>query len=83
VATGLAAWILEKWRAWADSAVNLDRPFITVGFTTRGMMTPLAVTSTAGMIRRLGGRRWNRLHTVVYATAVLGVVPYWWLVKGR
>lgn len=41
----------------------------------------LAVTSTAGMIRRLGGKRWNRLHTVVYGTAVLGVVHYWWLVK--
>jgi len=39
------------------------------------------VTSTAGWIRRLGGRRWNRLHRLVYATGVLGVLHYWWLVK--
>lgn len=63
---------------WDDIS---KRPFITVGFTAWGTMTPLAVTSTAAMIRRLGGRRWNRLHTAVYATAVLGIVHYWWLVR--
>ena len=57
------------------------RPFITVGFTALMTLVPLALTSTAGMIRRLGGRRWNRLHKLVYATGVLGVVHYWWLVK--
>jgi sulfoxide reductase heme-binding subunit YedZ len=57
------------------------RPFITVGFTAWSTMVPLALTSTAGMIRRLGGRRWNLLHRLVYATAMLGVVHYWWLVK--
>jgi sulfoxide reductase heme-binding subunit YedZ len=57
------------------------RPFITVGFTAWLTMVPLAVTSTAGMIRRLGGRRWNLLHRLVYATAIAGVVHYWWLVK--
>jgi methionine sulfoxide reductase heme-binding subunit len=57
------------------------RPFITVGFTALMTMVPLAATSTAGMIRRLGGRRWNRLHRLVYATGVLAVVHYWWLVK--
>jgi sulfoxide reductase heme-binding subunit YedZ len=57
------------------------RPFITVGFTTWLTMVPLAATSTAGMIRRLGGRRWNLLHRLVYATGVAGVVHYWWLVK--
>ena len=57
------------------------RPFITVGFTAWSLMVPLAATSTAGMIRRLGGRRWNRLHRLVYATAMLGVLHYWWLVK--
>ena len=57
------------------------RPFITVGFTTWMTMVPLAITSTAGMIRRLGGRRWNLLHRLVYLTAMLGVVHYWWLVK--
>ena len=44
-------------------------------------MTPLAITSTKGWIRRLGGERWNRLHKAIYAVAILGVVHYWWLVK--
>jgi methionine sulfoxide reductase heme-binding subunit len=57
------------------------RPFITVGFTALMTMLPLAVTSTAGMIRRLGGRRWNQLHRLVYASATAGVIHYWWLVK--
>ena len=57
------------------------RPFITVGFTTWMTMLPLAITSTAGMIRRLGGRRWNRLHRLVYLAGILGVLHYWWLVK--
>lgn len=57
------------------------RPFITVGFTAWMTLVPLAITSTAGMIRRLGGRRWNLLHRLVYLTAVLGVVHYYWLVK--
>ena len=57
------------------------RPFITVGFTAWLLMAPLALTSTAGMIRRLGGRRWNLLHRLIYGTAMLGVLHYWWLVK--
>src|SRR6059058_3141471 len=57
------------------------RPFITIGFTGWLLMVPLALTSTAGMIRRLGGRRWNLLHRLVYVSAVAGVVHYWWLVK--
>jgi len=44
-------------------------------------MLPLAVTSTAGWIRRLGGKRWQALHRLVYLTAVCGVVHYYWLVK--
>jgi sulfoxide reductase heme-binding subunit YedZ len=57
------------------------RPFITVGFTAWTTLVPLAITSTTGWIRRLGGRRWNRLHRLVYVTATLGVIHYWWLVK--
>lgn len=57
------------------------RPFITVGFSAWLTMVPLALTSTAGSIRRLGGRAWNRLHRIVYVTASLGVLHYWWLVK--
>jgi sulfoxide reductase heme-binding subunit YedZ len=58
-----------------------DRPFVTVGFTGFVLLIPLAITSTAGMIRRLGGRRWNLLHRLVYVTAVCGVIHYYWLVK--
>jgi len=56
------------------------RKFITVGFTAFVLMIPLAVTSTQGMIRRLG-RRWGQLHRLIYISAIAGVVHYWWLVK--
>ena len=57
------------------------RPFITAGFTALLLMVPLAFTSTAGWIRRLGGKRWQRLHRLIYASAIAGVVHYWWQVK--
>ncbi|MEK6629456.1 MAG: protein-methionine-sulfoxide reductase heme-binding subunit MsrQ [Acidobacteriota bacterium] len=57
------------------------RPFITAGFSAFVLMLPLAVTSTAGMIRRVGGRAWRRLHRLIYVSAIIGVVHYWWLVK--
>jgi len=63
---------------WKDIA---KRPFITVGFSAFVLMIPLALTSTAGSIRRLGGRNWQRLHRLIYATAILGVIHYLWLVK--
>jgi sulfoxide reductase heme-binding subunit YedZ len=57
------------------------RPFITIGFLTWLLMAPLALTSTAGMIRRLGGKRWQALHRVIYVVAITAVIHYWWLVK--
>ena len=57
------------------------RPFITAGFTAFVLMIPLALTSTTGWIRRLGGKRWQRLHRLIYISAVAGVVHYYWLVK--
>jgi sulfoxide reductase heme-binding subunit YedZ len=57
------------------------RPFIMLGFAAWLTMLPLAITSTAGWIRRLGGKRWNRLHRLVYLTGILGPLHYWWLVK--
>ena len=57
------------------------RPFITAGFTAFVLMLPLAATSTAGMIRRLGGRRWRMLHRLIYVSACAGVIHYYWLVK--
>ena len=57
------------------------RPFITVGFSAFVLLIPLALTSTAGSIRRLGGKNWQRLHRLIYLTGILGVVHYYWLVK--
>ncbi|MGA3089481.1 MAG: protein-methionine-sulfoxide reductase heme-binding subunit MsrQ [Terriglobales bacterium] len=74
---------------WLDKFFDLHemfhdiakRPFITVGFSAFLLLIPLALTSTAGSIRRLGGRRWQRLHRLIYLTGILGVVHYLWLVK--
>jgi len=52
-----------------------------MGFSAFVLMIPLALTSTRGWIRRLGGRRWNLLHKLVYISATLGVIHYWWKVK--
>ena len=57
------------------------RPFVTAGFTALLLMVPLAITSTAGWIRRLGGARWRKLHRLVYVSAAVGVIHYYWLVK--
>jgi len=57
------------------------RPFITIGFSAFVLMIPLAATSTTWSIRRLGGKNWQRLHRLVYLTAILGVIHYIWLVK--
>ncbi len=60
---------------------TLKRRFIFFGMFAFLMMIPLAVTSTNKMIKRLGGRRWNRLHKLVFAAAILGVLHYYLLVK--
>ncbi len=59
----------------------VKRPYITAGFTAFVLLIPLAITSTQGWIRRLGGRRWNLLHRLIYVTALLAVLHYWWKVK--
>jgi sulfoxide reductase heme-binding subunit YedZ len=59
----------------------VKRPFITVGFAAFVLLIPMAMTSTAGWIRRLGGKRWQALHRSIYVCAVLGVIHYYWLVK--
>lgn len=63
---------------WKDVA---KRPFITVGFLGFVLLIPLALTSTKGWIRRLGGKRWQALHRLIYISALCGVVHYYWLVK--
>jgi sulfoxide reductase heme-binding subunit YedZ len=57
------------------------RPYITVGFTSLVLLTPLAVTSTKGWVKRLGGKRWTKLHRLIYVAAAGGVLHFLWLVK--
>lgn len=74
---------------WLDKFFNVHemikdvakRPFITAGFTAFVLLIPLALTSTKGWIRRLGGKNWQRLHRLIYITGIAGVVHYIWLVK--
>jgi len=73
---------LDKFFDWHEMVKDIaKRPFITVGFSAFVLLIPLALTSTTGWIRRLGGKNWQRLHRLIYATAILGVIHYWWLVK--
>jgi sulfoxide reductase heme-binding subunit YedZ len=78
-----ATWIgLDKFFDWPEMWKDVQkRRFITVGFAGFLLLIPLAITSTAGWIRRLGGKRWQLLHRAVYLTAILGVIHYYWLVK--
>lgn len=58
-----------------------SRPFIAVGMLAFFLMVPLAITSTNKMVKRVGGKRWRRLHRLVYVAAVTGVLHFWLLVK--
>lgn len=75
---------LDQWfdlaAVWKDV---LKRPFITVGFTAFLLLWPLALTSTNAMVKRLGGKRWQALHRLIYGVAVLGVTHYWWHKAGK
>ena len=71
-------WFFD-WRAMAGEIVK--HKYILVGMATFLMLLPLAVTSTKGWVRRLGGRRWARLHRIVYVAAIGGTVHYLWAVK--
>ena len=59
----------------------VKHPWVLVGFTAFLCLVPLAITSTKGWVRRLGGKRWQRLHRLVYVAATAGVLHYFWLVK--
>jgi sulfoxide reductase heme-binding subunit YedZ len=79
----LMTWLwLDKFfdpaEMWADI---VKRRFITAGLTGFLLMLPLAITSTAGWIRRMGGKNWSRLHRLIYLSAIAGVIHYYWLVK--
>lgn len=78
------AWYLglDKFFDFREIAGDLaKRKFITVGFSSLVLLVPLAVTSTAGWVRRLGYRRWKGLHRLVYLAALLGVIHFLWRVK--
>jgi methionine sulfoxide reductase heme-binding subunit len=74
---------------WLDKFFNVHemlhdiakRRFITAGMTAWALMLPLAITSTTGWIRRMGGKRWQKLHRLIYFSAAAGVVHFIWLVK--
>jgi sulfoxide reductase heme-binding subunit YedZ len=77
----LTQWQSVRALAGSIGSEIFVRPYITVGFTSWVCMLALAATSTNGMVRRLGGKRWQMLHRLIYLAAVAGVVHYWWLVK--
>jgi sulfoxide reductase heme-binding subunit YedZ len=73
--------ILDQGVYWSGIVEDIaKRPFITIGFAALVLLTPLAVTSTNAMMRRLG-RRWKTLHRLIYVIAPLGVWHYYWQVK--
>ena len=77
---------LLLWQTVRDLGASIGgeiakRPYITVGFTSWVFMLALAATSTSGMVRRMGGKRWQALHRLIYGAAMAGVLHYWWLVK--
>ena len=79
----LTTWVwLDKFFDFHEMWVDvLKRRFITVGMTGFVLLIPLAITSTAGWVRRLGFVRWQRVHRLVYFSALAGVIHYYWLVK--
>jgi len=75
-------WFVLDWFFDIASMASdvVDRPFITLGMTTFLLLIPLALTSTAASIRRLG-KRWTVLHRLTYVAAVTAVIHFWWVVK--
>lgn len=76
-----STWIVDKFSLTDMAQDIVKRPYITVGFAAYILMVPLAITSTKSMVRRLGFKKWQALHRLIYLTAVLGVIHYYWLVK--
>jgi len=77
----LAYVVLDQFFDWSGIVKDIIKhPYITVGFLAWLLLIPLAVTSTKGMMKRLG-RRWKLLHRLVYLIAILGVIHFTWLVK--
>ena len=83
VALHLATWVvLDHFFDWPVMVADVvKRPYIAAGMTAFALLVPLAATSTAAAIKRLGARAWRRLHRLVYASAVLAVLHFIWLAK--
>jgi sulfoxide reductase heme-binding subunit YedZ len=79
----LSVWlVLDHFFDWHEMGADIvKRPYITVGMTALTLMVPLAVTSTSGAIKRLGGKNWQRLHRLAYVIGICGVLHYLWLAK--
>jgi sulfoxide reductase heme-binding subunit YedZ len=74
--------LLDVQLDWGDLVKDLaKRPYIMIGMAALVGMTALALTSTRNSIRRLGGKRWSRLHKLIYPIAILGVIHFWMAVK--
>jgi len=77
----LIYFVLDQFFAWSYILEDIaERPYITVGFTGFVLLIPLAVTSTAAAIRRLG-KKWVTLHSLIYVTALAGIVHFTWSQK--
>ncbi len=74
-------WLDQEFSIHSMTKDVYKRPFITAGFTAFVLLVPLAVTSSRRMIQRLGGRRWQWLHRLIYASGIAGVTHFLWLVK--
>ena len=78
-----SVWIVvDHFFDWAQLLADVrKRPYITVGFTALVLLIPLAATSTTRMVKRLGGRNWQRLHGLVYVIGILAILHFLWLAK--
>lgn len=74
-------WLFSNFDVHAMAHDVVKRPFITAGATAWLLLLTLAATSSRWSIRKLGGKRWQTLHRLVYIAAIAGVVHYWWIVK--
>ena len=74
-------WFDRFFNIRSIAADVVQRPFIAIGMTAFFLMVPLAITSTNKMVKRLGGKRWAKLHRLVYLAGVAGVIHFWMLVK--
>jgi sulfoxide reductase heme-binding subunit YedZ len=76
-------WIvLDHFFAWGQMAADVvKRPYVTAGMSALTLLLPLAATSTAGMVKRLGAVRWKRLHRLVYVAGIAAALHFLWLAK--